>query len=123
MGAVGIFFIGSLICALAKNIVMLIAGRAIQGLASGGLLVLYNIIIADLFSLRLVPFVTALTRHLLTLHQGARQILWNYRQHMGLGCFLRPGSWWCIYRKSFLALVLLHQLYVLELDLLHYTID
>lgn len=65
MGAVGIFFIGSLICGLAKNIGMLIAGRAIQGLASGGLLVLDNIIIADLFSLRLVCVVISIVEHLL----------------------------------------------------------
>lgn len=52
MGAVGIFFIGSLICGVSKNMTTLIAGRAVQGLASGGLLVLDNIIIGDLFSLR-----------------------------------------------------------------------
>jgi MFS family permease len=54
MSAVGIFFIGSLICALARNIGMLLAGGGFQILASGSLLVLDNIVIADLFSQRSV---------------------------------------------------------------------
>lgn len=49
-----IFLVGSLICALAVNIGMLLVGRAIQGLASGGLVVLVNICISDLFSMRCV---------------------------------------------------------------------
>ena len=47
-----IFFVGSLISALSVNIRMLLAGRAIQGMAGGGLLVLANICISDLFSMR-----------------------------------------------------------------------
>ena len=47
-----IFFVGSLISALSVNIRMLLAGRAIQGTAGGGLLVLGNICISDLFSMR-----------------------------------------------------------------------
>ena len=47
-----IFFVGSLISALSVNIRMLLAGRAIQGTAGGGLLVLANICISDLFSMR-----------------------------------------------------------------------
>jgi hypothetical protein len=48
------FFVGSLIAALSINIGMLIAARAIQGIAGGGLVVLVNITIGDLFSPRYV---------------------------------------------------------------------
>ena len=47
-----IFFIGSLIAALSINIGMLIAARAIQGCGGGGLNVLVNVCIGDLFSPR-----------------------------------------------------------------------
>ena len=49
-----IFLAGSLIAALAANMGMLIAARAIQGLGGGGLLVLVNITIGDLVSMRYV---------------------------------------------------------------------
>lgn len=49
-----VFLIGSLICALAVSIEMLIAGRAFQGLGGGGLMSLVNICIGDLFSERYV---------------------------------------------------------------------
>ncbi|KAK5172345.1 uncharacterized protein LTR77_003984 [Saxophila tyrrhenica] len=47
-----IFMIGSLVAALANSIGMLIAARAIQGIGGGGLIILVNITIGDLFSLR-----------------------------------------------------------------------
>lgn len=49
-----IFFIGSLIAALSTSIKMLLAGRVIQGVGGGGLLILANICISDLFSMRCV---------------------------------------------------------------------
>ncbi|KAI1484647.1 major facilitator superfamily domain-containing protein [Biscogniauxia mediterranea] len=52
LSAVGIFWIGSLICALSANIGMLIAGRAIQGAGGGGIAVLTNICVSDLVSVR-----------------------------------------------------------------------
>ncbi|KAI2616050.1 MFS general substrate transporter [Hypoxylon sp. NC1633] len=52
LAAVAIFWIGSLICALSINIGMLIAARAIQGIGGGGIVVLTNICIGDLFSMR-----------------------------------------------------------------------
>ena len=48
----GTFFVGSLISALAINIQMLLAGRVIQGIGGGGLIILANICISDLFSMR-----------------------------------------------------------------------
>ncbi|KAI1500268.1 major facilitator superfamily domain-containing protein [Biscogniauxia marginata] len=52
LSAVGIFWIGSLICALSVNIGMLVAGRAIQGAGGGGIVVLTNICVSDLVSMR-----------------------------------------------------------------------
>lgn len=50
--AVGIFWIGSLLCALSRSMGMLIAVRAIQGVGGGGIIILVNICISDLFSMR-----------------------------------------------------------------------
>lgn len=50
--AIAVFFIGSALSATAVNMVMLIAGRTVQGLGGGGLVNLSNIVIADLFSMR-----------------------------------------------------------------------
>ncbi|TVY88286.1 MFS-type transporter [Lachnellula willkommii] len=47
-----VFFIGSLICAVANSIAMLIAGRAIQGAGAGGVLLIVTILIGDLVSPR-----------------------------------------------------------------------
>ncbi|KAI1138234.1 MFS general substrate transporter [Hypoxylon sp. FL0543] len=52
LAAVATFWIGSLICALSVNIGMLIAARAIQGIGGGGIVVLTNICVGDLFSMR-----------------------------------------------------------------------
>ncbi|KAI9805414.1 MAG: hypothetical protein M1825_000665 [Sarcosagium campestre] len=50
--AAAVFFLGSALCGAATSITMLIAGRAVQGLGGGGLLILVNICISDLFSMR-----------------------------------------------------------------------
>ncbi|KAI1267516.1 MFS general substrate transporter [Xylariaceae sp. FL1019] len=50
--AVATFWIGSLISALSKSIGQLIAGRAIQGTGGGGIVVLINIAVSDLVSVR-----------------------------------------------------------------------
>jgi hypothetical protein len=47
-----IFLAGSLISALSVSLRMLIAGRAVQGLGGGGIVILVNICVGDLFSLR-----------------------------------------------------------------------
>lgn len=49
---VAIFFGSSLICALSVDVAMLIAGRVLQGIASGGYLAMAGIITGDLFSER-----------------------------------------------------------------------
>lgn len=50
--AAAVFFLGSALCGAAVSLVMLIAGRAVQGAGAGGLLSMVNIIIGDLFSQR-----------------------------------------------------------------------
>jgi fucose permease len=47
-----IFCGGSLISAISVNVKMLIAGRVVQGIGGGGLIILVNICISDLFSMR-----------------------------------------------------------------------
>lgn len=54
LSALVLFFGSSIICATAVNMPMLIAGRAIQGTAGGGMLQMVNIIISDIFSVRYV---------------------------------------------------------------------
>ncbi|KAH8812822.1 major facilitator superfamily domain-containing protein [Xylogone sp. PMI_703] len=52
LAAIILFTAASIIAALSTNMPMLIAGRALQGAASGGLMQLVIIIISDLFSVR-----------------------------------------------------------------------
>jgi EmrB/QacA subfamily drug resistance transporter len=52
LGAVALFMGSSIMCALAVDMKMLIAGRSIQGAAGGGLIMLVNIVISDVFSMR-----------------------------------------------------------------------
>jgi MFS family permease len=47
-----VFFIGSLMCAVANSIAVLIVGRAIQGAGAGGVLLIVSILIGDLVSPR-----------------------------------------------------------------------
>jgi MFS family permease len=54
LAAVAVFFLGSILCAAASSMGMLITGRAVQGSAGGGLIILVNICIGDLFSMRFV---------------------------------------------------------------------
>ncbi|KAI9835482.1 MAG: hypothetical protein M1837_003783 [Sclerophora amabilis] len=49
-----VFFIGSALCGAAVSIEMLIIGRVVQGIGGGGLIVLVNICISDLFTMRYV---------------------------------------------------------------------
>jgi hypothetical protein len=50
--AAGIFFLGSVLAGASISIGMLIVARAVQGIGGGGLIVLVNITISDLFSMR-----------------------------------------------------------------------
>ncbi len=50
--AVGVFWIGSLLSAVSRSMGMLIVARAIQGVGGGGIVILVNVCISDLFSMR-----------------------------------------------------------------------
>ncbi|KAJ5267191.1 Efflux pump dotC [Penicillium angulare] len=83
--AVAWFFISSIICAVAVNMEMLIAGRALQGVAGGGLLQLVTIIISDLFSVR----------HR-SLYLGGMEVMWALAGGIGPllgGAFSEYVSW------------------------------
>src|SRR6202790_4493231 len=55
LSAIGIFIAGSIACALAPTIWMLILGRGLQGIGGGGLLPIAQTIIADMLSPRERP--------------------------------------------------------------------
>ncbi|EED18288.1 efflux pump antibiotic resistance protein, putative [Talaromyces stipitatus ATCC 10500] len=50
--SVVLFICGSLMCGVARNVTTVIAGRAIQGVGSGGIIVLANLCVSDLFNVR-----------------------------------------------------------------------
>ncbi|KAK4194672.1 major facilitator superfamily domain-containing protein [Triangularia verruculosa] len=52
LGVIAIFMLGSGICGGANNEATLIAGRAVQGIGSGGILMSYDVIVSDLVPLR-----------------------------------------------------------------------
>jgi EmrB/QacA subfamily drug resistance transporter len=85
-----VFFAGSLIAGLSINIAMLITARAIQGIGGGGLLVLANICIGDLFSPR--------ERGAYYSILGAVWALANSLGPIFGGVFTTKVSWrWCFY--------------------------
>ncbi|TFK34200.1 major facilitator superfamily domain-containing protein, partial [Crucibulum laeve] len=62
VGALCFFALDSVVCATAKMMNILIAGRAIQGVGSGGIQSLVAIIVADLVTLQERGLYIALTR-------------------------------------------------------------
>ncbi|OQD67222.1 hypothetical protein PENDEC_c041G03868 [Penicillium decumbens] len=101
--AVAWFFLSSIICAVAVNMQMLIAGRALQGIAGGGILQLVTIVISDLFSVR----------HR-SLYLGLMEFMWALAGGIGPllgGAFSQYVSWrwtyWINLPVSGIAFVLL----------------
>ncbi|RBR23486.1 uncharacterized protein FIESC28_03668 [Fusarium coffeatum] len=90
LAAAIIFWIGSLLCAVSVNMGMLIASRAIQGIGGGGLIVLPNIAISDLFSMR--------NRGM---YFGILGMVWALASAVGPilgGVFTSKVTWrWCFY--------------------------
>ena len=88
--AAAVFFIGSLLAAISVNIGMLIVARAIQGIGGGGLIILVNICISDLFSMR--------NRGT---YFGMVGMVWAFASAVGPilgGVFTEKVSWrWCFY--------------------------
>ncbi|KAM0259971.1 hypothetical protein ACHAQJ_003064 [Trichoderma viride] len=90
IAAVSTFWVGSLICAVSNSMGMLIAGRAIQGVGGGGAIVLPNICISDLFSMRKRG-----------MYFGIFGMIWALASSIGPilgGVFTSKVSWrWCFY--------------------------
>jgi fucose permease len=88
--ACAIFFVGSLLAAVSVSIAMLIAARAIQGIGGGGLIILVNICISDLFSMRKRGA-----------YFGIIGMVWAFASAVGPilgGVFTEKVSWrWCFY--------------------------
>ncbi|KAJ5510371.1 Major facilitator superfamily domain general substrate transporter [Penicillium expansum] len=85
-----VFLVGSLICALAHNMATIIAGRAVQGVGGGGIIILANISVSDLFSLRDRP-----------MYYGLFGATWAVAGALGPvigGAFTTNVTWrWCFY--------------------------
>ncbi|KIW20081.1 hypothetical protein PV08_00656 [Exophiala spinifera] len=85
-----IFMAGSLIAGVSNSMGLLIGGRAIQGVGGGGLVILVNICIADLFSMRDRPK-----------YYGIIGMVWAVASGVGPvigGAFTQGVSWrWCFY--------------------------
>ncbi|KAM3076252.1 hypothetical protein ACMFMG_006240 [Clarireedia jacksonii] len=88
--AVGLFAAASLLVALSTKISMLIAGRSLQGVASGGLIQVVIITISDLFSVRKR-----------SLYLGFVGFVWALAGSAGPligGVFIQYKSWrWCFW--------------------------
>jgi MFS family permease len=67
LSIVGIYVLGSAICGGANNGTVLIIGRAIQGVGTGGLNMILDIIISDLVPLRDRDIYIAMTLVVLTI--------------------------------------------------------
>ncbi|KAL6706835.1 hypothetical protein ACN47E_004978 [Coniothyrium glycines] len=88
--ALAIFFASSALCAEATTMEMLIIGRAFQGTAGGGLILLVHVCISDLFSLRTRSLLMGFTEGIWALAGGVGPVLG--------GVFASLVSWrWCFY--------------------------
>ena len=113
--SVAVFWVGSLLSAVSVNMGMLIASRAIQGVGGGGIMILVNICISDLFSMRKrgkfcpPPLNIKLPGGCKRLTTRCRYLLWCYGH--GLGRCRRCGTRTRrrLYLQGYLALVLLRQ--------------
>ncbi|XPS72898.1 hypothetical protein M3J09_005056 [Ascochyta lentis] len=85
-----IFLGGSVLCAVSVDAVMLVAGRAVQGLGGGGVTVLVYVCVSDLFSIRDRSF-----------YLGTVGAVWAVASALGPvlgGVFAENLSWrWCFY--------------------------
>lgn len=88
--AAAVFWVGSLLSAISRGMGMLIVARAIQGVGGGGLVILVNICISDLFSMRKRG-----------IYFGIMGMVWAVASALGPilgGVFTSKVTWrWCFY--------------------------
>jgi EmrB/QacA subfamily drug resistance transporter len=88
--ALGIFLVGSIVCAVSINAPMLVAGRTVQGLGGGGVNCLVYVCVSDLFAIRDRSF-----------YLGIVGAVWAVASALGPvlgGIFAEDLSWrWCFY--------------------------
>ncbi|EAQ93076.1 hypothetical protein CHGG_01311 [Chaetomium globosum CBS 148.51] len=88
--AVAVFWVGSLLSAVSVNMGMLIVARAVQGVGGGGIVILVNVCISDLFSMRKRG-----------VYFGAMGMVWAVASAVGPvlgGVFTSEVTWrWCFY--------------------------
>lgn len=85
-----LFFASSIVCATAGSMKTLIVGRALQGSAGGGLILLVHIVVSDLFSLRLRSLLISTLELVWTLAGATGPLLG--------GVFASLVTWrWCFY--------------------------
>ncbi|KZM24958.1 uncharacterized protein EKO05_0010501 [Ascochyta rabiei] len=85
-----VFLAGSVLCAVSVDAVMLVAGRAVQGLGGGGVTVLVYVCVSDLFTIRDRSF-----------YLGTVGAVWAVASALGPvlgGVFAEEINWrWCFY--------------------------
>jgi MFS family permease len=88
--ALAVFFASSTVCATAQTMESLIVGRAFQGAAGGGLILLVHVCISDMFSLRQRSLLMGLTEGIWAIAGGVGPVLG--------GVFTSLVSWrWCFW--------------------------
>ena len=109
LAAISNFTVSSVICGRASSMGMLIAGRALQGAGAGGMLLLVNVIISDLFDLRQR-----------TLYLGLTELFWALSAAVGPvlgGAFSEYVSWRWIWYLNIPVGLVIHVVIAVLLDI------
>jgi hypothetical protein len=109
--AVAVFWVGSLLSAVSVSMGMLIVARAVQGVGGGGIVILVNVCISDLFSMRKrgeLSLFLVLTVGVVV-DSDSRGVLWCHGHGVGRGFGGWAGPGRRLHQRGDVAVVLLHQ--------------